>query len=265
MKILVKISLIVYSFFHKSKLDKYTCPKESPPSKVLAFGLTLTWYIGVIKHTSGGFSGYSTGKLTDNEDISFDFSCTDLTVTENNIDEIKCTVLPFNGTFTGNKKLYVSGINYISNNTLKGTSVTNSVGNPIIFNYDYNPYKRDSNTKSFSIDFNTNITFDIYFTKNATKDLEKNITLFNQNNESHLYNYTLKKNSDKLTGEISEINELLVDSEYSLKISTECGEDETTDLKIKILQMEVNDANFGENSESICKSTLAIVHHFQCN
>ena len=43
---------------------------------------------------------------------------------------------------------------------------------------------------------------------------------------------------------------------YSLKILTECGENETTDIKINISQMEVNDANFGENSESICSSTL---------
>ncbi len=199
-----------------------------------------------------------TGKLTDNDNISFDFSCTDLTITENNKDEIKCTVLPFNGTFTGNKKLYVSGINYFSNNILKGTSVTNSVENPIIFNYDYNPYKRDSNTKSFSIDFNSNIYFDIYFTKNATKNLEKQITLYNSNDtESHSYNYTLAENSDKLRGNISEINGLLVANEYSLKILTECGENETTDIKINISQMEVNDANFGENSESICSSTLA--------
>ena len=73
----------------------------------------------------------------------------------------------------------------------------------------------------------------------------------------HIINYTLKENSDKLTGEISEINGLLIDSEYSLNISTECDGNEKTDIKIKILQMEVNDANFGENSESIYHSTLS--------
>ena len=196
------------------------------------------------------------GKLTDINNTSFDFHCKDLRVTESGSDEIECNVEDLNETSNGTILLYINGINYISNDTLKGTSVTNSTGSPFKVNSDYNPYNRDSNkNKIFLIDFNSNITFDIYFTENATNDSQKTITLFNSNdNESHSLNCILNKNSNKCTGEVNDTFRYLFNSEYSLNVLTECNEEEKTDIKIKILQMQVNDANFGENE--LCLSTL---------